>query len=254
MLEQKECEVPIILETESLTKKFGELVALDQVDFVVKEGELRAVIGPNGAGKTTLFNVVTGRFPPTAGKVIFQGRDLTRLRPEEIPHLGLARTFQITNIFSELTTLENVRIAAQSRLNQNSPFTHVVNLPEANERAKQILKKVGLESKSQELAGTLAHGEQRFLEIGITLALDPILILFDEPTAGMSPGETNDTVEFLREISEDLTVIIVEHDMDVIMNLADTITVLHQGRILAEGSPEDIRANKEVQEAYLGGM
>jgi branched-chain amino acid transport system ATP-binding protein len=242
---------PPILRTEGLTVTFGGLTALNQVSLAVAPGEVRAVIGPNGAGKSTLFNCLTGVLRPTAGRVVLQDQDITGLPPHAISHKGLARSYQITNILPGATVLENVRIAVQSRRHGWSLWRHHLAYADLVERARRVLEAVGLADKAEELAANLSHGEQRNLEIGIALATEPRVLCLDEPTAGMSPAETRATVELVRRIAADYTILIVEHDMEVVMGLARTITVLHYGEILAEGTPAEIQANARVQEVYL---
>jgi branched-chain amino acid transport system ATP-binding protein len=242
---------PPILRTEGLTVRFGGLTALSQVSFAVAPGEIRAVIGPNGAGKSTLFNCLTGVLRPTAGRIVLEGQDVTGLPPHAISHKGVARSYQITNILPGATVLENVRIAAQSRRHGWGLWRHHLAYADLVERARRVLAAVGLEAKEDELAANLSHGEQRNLEIGIALATEPRLLCLDEPTAGMSAAETRATVELIRRIAADYTILIVEHDMEVVMGLARTITVLHYGEVLAEGTPAEIQANARVQEVYL---
>jgi len=242
---------PPILRTEGLTVRFGGLTALNQVSLAVVPGEVRAVIGPNGAGKSTLFNCLTGVLRPTAGRVVLQDQDITGLPPHAISHKGLARSYQITNILPGATVLENVRIAVQSRRHGWSLWRHHLAYADLVERARRVLEAVGLAGKAEELAANLSHGEQRNHEIGIALATEPRVLCLDEPTAGMSPAETRATVELVRRIAADYTILIVEHDMEVVMGLARTITVLHYGEILAEGTPAEIQANARVQEVYL---
>jgi len=245
-----------LLKVRGLVKSFEALVAVNEVDFNLSENEIRAVIGPNGAGKTTFFNLLTGHLSPTKGKIVFRGEDITRLSPAQISHKGISRSFQIINIFPNFSALENIRIAVQSRNRFHNPFIHVSRLKNEKEKAEGILNSVGLEGKAEVVAPNLSHGDQRHLEIGIALATDPVLLLLDEPTAGMSPGETAETAKLIRKIAreEGLTIIIVEHDMNVVMEVADTITVFHQGSIIAEGSPDEIKKNEKVQEAYLRGV
>ena len=242
---------PPILRTEGLTVRFGGLTALSQVSLAVAPGEIRAVIGPNGAGKSTLFNCLTGVLRPTAGRIVLQDQDITGLPPHAISHKGLARSYQITNILPGATVLENVRIAAQSRRHGWSLWRHHLAYADLAEQSRRVLAAVGLDGKEEELASNLSHGEQRNLEIGIALATEPRVLCLDEPTAGMSPVETRATVELVRRIAADYTILIVEHDMEVVMGLARTITVLHYGEILAEGTPAEIQANARVQEVYL---
>ena len=240
-----------ILRTEGLTVRFGGLTALNDVNVEVRRGEIRAIIGPNGAGKSTFFNCVTGVLRPTDGRILLDGEDVTGLPPNRISQKGIARSYQITNIMPNATTLENVRIAAQSRRHSWSLLTHHRAYRDILARAEGALSAVGLAGKADELAANLSHGEQRNLEIGIALATDPKLLCLDEPTAGMSVAETHQTVELIRRIGANLTIMIVEHDMEVVMGLAHTLTVLHYGEILAEGTPEQIQANPRVQEVYL---
>ena len=240
-----------ILATEGLTVRFGGLTALNNVNFSVPPGEIRAIIGPNGAGKSTLFNCLTGVLRPSAGRIVFDGEDIAGLPPDRISRRGVARSYQITNILPNATTLENVRIAAQSRRHGWSMLTHHGAYRDILDRALAVLEAVGLEGKEEELAANLSHGEQRNLEIGIALATEPKLLCLDEPTAGMSAAETHDTMSLVRRIAKGLTILIVEHDMLVVMELAQRITVLHYGEILAEGAPAEIQRNPKVLEVYL---
>jgi branched-chain amino acid transport system ATP-binding protein len=240
-----------ILRTEGLTVRFGGLTALNGVTLAVARGEIRAVIGPNGAGKSTFFNCLTGVIVPSSGRILFDGEDITGLPPDRISRKSLARSYQITNILPGATVLENVRIAAQSRRHAWSLLRHHRAYTDVMDRARAVLASVGLADKQEEMAANLSHGEQRNLEIGIALATEPKLLCLDEPTAGMSVTETHATVELVRRIAADLTILIVEHDMEVVMGLARTITVLHYGEVLAEGTPAEIQANPRVQEVYL---
>jgi branched-chain amino acid transport system ATP-binding protein len=242
---------PPILRTEGLTVRFGGLTALNGVSLAVAAGEIRAVIGPNGAGKSTLFNCLTGVLRPTAGRILLDGADIAGLPPHAISHRGIARSYQITNILPGATVLENVRIAVQSRRHGWCFWRHHRAFDDLVERARAVLAAVGLAGKDEELAANLSHGEQRNLEIGIALATEPRLLCLDEPTAGMSAAETRQTVELIRRLAERHTILIVEHDMEVVMGLARAITVLHYGEVLAEGSPAEIQANARVQEVYL---
>ena len=239
------------LRTEGLTVRFGGLAALNGVNFQVRKGEVCAVIGPNGAGKSTFFNCLTGVLRPTSGRIIFDGDDITGQPPNVISQKGIARSYQITNILPNATTLENVRVAAQSRRHGWNMLRHHSHFADINEKADAALDAVGLLDKAEELASNLSHGEQRNLEIGIALATEPTLLLLDEPTAGMSAAETHGTMELVRRIAENLTILIVEHDMEVVMGLCDRITVLHYGEILAEGTPDEIQQNPRVLEVYL---
>jgi branched-chain amino acid transport system ATP-binding protein len=240
-----------ILKTEMLTVRFGGLAALSQVNFEVQRDEVRAIIGPNGAGKSTFFNCLTGVLRPTGGSIVFNGEDVTGLPPNMISQKGIARSYQITNILPNASALENVRIAAQSRRHAWNMVRHHSEFSDINEKAEAALDSVGLLPKAAELAANLSHGEQRNLEIGIALATEPTLLCLDEPTAGMSAAETADTMQLVQRIAKQHTILIVEHDMEVVMELADRITVLHYGSILAEGTPEEIQQNPKVLEVYL---
>jgi branched-chain amino acid transport system ATP-binding protein len=248
---QTEAAASPILRTEDLTVRFGGLTALNQVNFELGREEIRAVIGPNGAGKSTFFNCLTGVLRPSSGRILFDGEEITGLSPDRVSHRGIARSYQITNILPNATTLENVRIAAQSRRHGWSMLAHYHAHRDIIEKAEAVLTAVGLLSKANELAANLSHGEQRNLEIGIALATEPRLLCLDEPTAGMSAAETHDTMALVRSIAKSLTILIVEHDMQVVMELAQRITVLHYGEILAEGTPSEIQQNPKVLEVYL---
>jgi branched-chain amino acid transport system ATP-binding protein len=240
-----------LLRTDDLTVRFGGLVALNHVNFAVQRGEIRAIIGPNGAGKSTFFNCLTGVQRPSSGHIFCNSEDITGLSPARISRRGIARSYQITNILPNATALENVRIAAQSRRHSWSLLTHYRAHRDIIEKAEAILEAIGLGTKRDELAANLSHGEQRNLEIGIALATEPQLLCLDEPTAGMSAAETRETMELVRRIGAELTILIVEHDMQVVMELAKRITVLHYGEILAEGTPAEIQQNPRVLEVYL---
>ena len=231
--------------------RFGGLAALNNVSFSLPAGEIRAIIGPNGAGKSTFFNCLTGVLRPTGGRIIFDGEDIAGLPPHRISRKAIARSYQITNILPGATVLENVRIATQSRHHSWNLLRHHGAFGDLIDRARAVLHAVGLRGKEEELAANLSHGEQRNLEIGIALATEPKLLCLDEPTAGMSPAETHDTMELVRRIAKDLTILIVEHDMQVVMELAERITVLHYGEIIAEGPPAEIQRNPRVLEVYL---
>ena len=245
--------VETILEIQNLSRYFGALAAINALELKVFRGSITALIGPNGAGKSTLFNLITGNINPSSGKIIWKGRDITALPPHRISKMGIARSYQVTNIFSNLTTLENVQFAVQSRKRFQNPFLRASGLRDVSERAYEILDLLGLDGKEHDFGGNLSHGDQRRLEIAISLATSPELLLMDEPTAGMSPAETDEMIALIPRISKDLTIVIVEHDMKVVMKLAQTISVLYYGEIIAEGTPEEIRNNKRVLEVYLGG-
>jgi branched-chain amino acid transport system ATP-binding protein len=240
-----------VLRTEDLTIRFGGLTALNEVNFAVARDEIRAVIGPNGAGKSTFFNCLTGVLRPTSGRIVLNGEEITGLPPDRISQKGIARSYQITNILPNATVLENVRIAAQSRRHGWNLIRHHLSFRDILDKAENALASVGLLDKREELAANLSHGEQRTLEIAIALATEPQLLCLDEPTAGMSAAETHETMELVRRIAKDLTILIVEHDMQVVMELAQRITVLHYGEILAEGTPDEIQQNPRVLEVYL---
>jgi len=241
-----------IVQTRQLTREFGRLVAVDHVDFSVAAGELRSIIGPNGAGKTTFFRLISGEMPPSSGRILFQGRDITGEPQHRISRLGVAKSYQITNVFPHLSVLENVRVAAQSYRVSFNFWARATALDGVRARAERILQEVGLGDKQHRVAAHLSHGEKRHLELGIALATEPSLLLLDEPTAGMSPEETDETIHLIRRIARGRTVILVEHKMKVVMNISDRVTVLHQGQVLAEGTPAEIRAHERVQQTYLG--
>jgi branched-chain amino acid transport system ATP-binding protein len=240
-----------LLESQGLTKVFGGLTAVNGVDFQVRRGELRSVIGPNGAGKTTFFNLLTGVLPPSSGRILFKGRDITHLPAHAVSRLGIARSYQVTNIFGDLSVFENVRIAAQSRVTHYRCWGNADRLAEVNQRADEILRRLGLTAKRHVRGAELSHGEQRYLEIGIALATEPDFLLLDEPTAGMSPEETQRTAAFVRNLAGHVTIVVVEHDMEVVMGISDRITVLNYGEVLAEGTPAEIRDNADVRRVYL---
>ncbi|MBI4637897.1 MAG: ABC transporter ATP-binding protein [Candidatus Rokubacteria bacterium] len=242
-----------ILETRQLTRRFGGLVAVGQLDLTVRHGELLALIGPNGAGKTTLFNLICGRLSPTEGEIFFKGRNITGLRPDRISHLGIARTLQITSIFQGLTVFDNVWVAAQSRMRFFNPLVKTARFRDLHASVTGTLEKLGLADKGGILASELSYGDQRLLEIAIALATRPSLLLLDEPTSGLSGVEAETVTQTVAELVRSVDVILVEHDMGVVMNLADRVVVLHEGRIIADGSPDQISKNELVQEVYLGG-
>jgi len=243
----------VILQTKSLSKHFGALKAVNDVTLGIGSG-VHSIIGPNGAGKTTLFNLLTGFLTATEGKIFYQGEEITNLPPYEISKGGMARSFQITSIFPELTVYENVRLAAQSRLKASYNFlVSCKSLKGVDEKAKNTLKKVGLLEVADLTAKNLSYGLQRALDIGISLATDPNVILLDEPTSGMDQKDTDQIIQLISDISRRMTVVLIEHNIDIVLSVSDVVTVLYQGEILAEGTPSEIQKNDRVQEAYLGG-
>ncbi|PKM82763.1 MAG: ABC transporter ATP-binding protein [Firmicutes bacterium HGW-Firmicutes-14] len=247
----------IVLETKDLTMAFGGHVALDSVNLKIEKGTFKSIIGPNGAGKTTLFNLISGQLKPTRGQVIFMETDVTHLSPHTRTKMGIGRSFQNTNVFPNLTVLENVRLAVQSQAGILYNFvSHYKKFRAVEEKAYKLLEDVTLARKAEEDAGSLNHGEQRKLEIAMLLALETELLLLDEPTAGMSLEEVPTLLEVIREIKEkrNRTVLLIEHKMDMVLDLSDNLAVLHNGKLLAEGLPEEIMNNEQVQSAYLGGL
>jgi branched-chain amino acid transport system ATP-binding protein len=242
-----------LLEVRGLTKAFGALRATDGVDLDVRGGETHAIIGPNGAGKTTLIGQLSGMLPPDAGSIRFAGEDITHLPAPARSMKGLARSFQITSIYREFTALDNVALAVQAHAGHSFRFWRPAHAdPALREPARRVLEEVGLGERAEVLAANLAHGEQRQLEIAMVLATRPRLLLLDEPVAGMGAEESQRMVDFLATLKGERSIILVEHDMDAVFTLADRISVLVYGRIIASGAPEEIRANPEVRAAYLG--
>jgi branched-chain amino acid transport system ATP-binding protein len=246
-------EAPL-LRTEALTRAYGSLIAVDRVDVAVRRGELRSIIGPNGAGKTTFFRLISGETTPTAGRVWFGEREITGLPQHAIARLGITKSYQITNVFPHLSVHENVRVAVQGWTRSFNFWSRADALTDVTEQAFVLLRTVGLAAKAGRLAAHLAHGEKRHLEIAIALASQPQLLLLDEPTAGMAPGERGALMALTTRIARErgLTVLFTEHDMDVVFAVADRIMVLHQGRVIADGDPAAVRASPEVQAVYLG--
>ena len=241
-----------ILTLNNVSKSFGGLLAVNQANLSIQKGELRALIGPNGAGKTTLLNLITGIYPASRGEILFKNEAITRLRPDQISHRGISRTLQITSLFVGLTVYENIWAAVQSRKRFFNPFIRAFKWQDVREKTEQMLELTGLQDKAQLICSELAYGEQRILEMGIALSTGPDLLLLDEPTAGLNTQESMALVKKMRIMLSGQTIILVEHDMGVVMELADRISVLHYGTVLAEGSPEEIKNNEEVKNIYLG--
>jgi branched-chain amino acid transport system ATP-binding protein len=244
-----------ILETKGLFQDFSNLQVLSDVNLQVEAGERHAVIGPNGAGKTTLFNVITGTYRPSKGQVFFKGKDITGAPPYALTRLGMGRSFQITSTFDRMTTFQNIRLAVLSKRGiRFNLWRRVDKMEEVTREADEVIRRINLDRERDFPAGVLSYGKHRSLEISLALATDPELVLLDEPTAGMSRDETHHAVALIRRLTEGKTVVIIEHDMDVVFSLADRITVLHYGQILTTGTPEEIRRNQAVKDAYLGEL
>jgi len=243
----------MLLRVENVTKSFDGFVAVNNFNLTVEQGQMACIIGPNGAGKSTAFNLISGHLQPTRGRVFFRDQEITGFPPHEICQMGMGRSFQRTNIFPRLSVFENVQVAvlshAKKTLNFFTPAKKLVQ-----DETYQLLEDVGLVDEAQSISGTLSYGFQKQLELGIALASEPELLLLDEPTAGMSPQETTSSIKLIGKIARDrgLTLLFTEHDMDVVSSIAEKITVLHQGEVLAEGLPEEVRTNPEVQRVYLG--
>lgn len=244
-----------LLQTEKLTKQFGGLAAVDGVDLGVEAGTIHALIGPNAAGKTTLFDLIMGEQSPTAGRVLFDRRDITGLPSHRIPHLGIGRSFQRNNLFPMLTAYENVWVAAYSRSTPGAFrfLWRTQDFPQISARSRQVLAQVDLLEKAHHKAGQLSHGEQRALELAITLAPSPTFLLLDEPTQGLSPEATQRMMGLINRLGESYTILLIEHKMPVVFSISDRISVMHFGKIIAEGRPEEIQRSPVVQRAYLGG-
>ena len=241
-----------ILQAKNITQRFGAFTAVNNVSVSFAAGKLAAIIGPNGAGKSTLFNVLSGAFAPTAGEITFDGQNITGIAQHQFARRGIAKSFQITNLFPQLTARENVRVAVQMRYSRFAIFTPRAKFTEWFDRADALLERVGLADRRERFARDLAHGEQRCLEVAMALACEPKLLLLDEPTAGMSPEETLVMMQLIRTLANERTVILVEHKMKLVMGLCERIIVLHHGELLAEGTPDDIRSNRDVKRVYLG--
>jgi branched-chain amino acid transport system ATP-binding protein len=241
-----------IVEARNVTKRFGGFTAVSKVSARFERGKITSVIGPNGAGKSTFFNMLSGSLSPTEGEVIFEEKDLTGLPQHRFAPLGIAKSFQITSVFPQLSVLENVRLAAQGLVSRYDFWTPREKLIELKEFAMDLLVQVGLDKRADVMAGTLAHGEQRALEIAMALASKPKLLLLDEPTAGMSPEETLSMMTLIQKLAEERTVILVEHKMKLVMGISHQILVLHHGELIASGTPDEIRVNDQVKRVYLG--
>jgi branched-chain amino acid transport system ATP-binding protein len=240
------------LSLSGVTKSFGGLLAVDGISIHLESRKLNAIIGPNGAGKTTLFNLITGEIPADAGRVIFAGRDIAGLKPHEIVRRGISRTLQIKSVFGGLSVADNVRIAVLTHQRVMSPFRAVASFRTASARADEVIEEVGLTVHRDDLASTLSYGDVALLEMALALAAEPKLLLLDEPVCGMGPEETERTVAMIRDISKRIDVVLIEHDMEVVFDIADFIMVMAQGAILATGTAAEIAADPKVQEAYLG--
>ena len=245
-----------LLETKSLSKSFGALTAVNGVTLAIDAGTLHSIIGPNGAGKTTLFNLLTGTFAPTSGKIIFEQEEITGTPAHGVAHLGLARSYQRTTVFPAFSLLDNVWVSsfATNKSWQGLAWRKTDRFPEVTERARQALTDVGLIDKQHHLAREISHGEQRQLELAIALAAAPRVLLLDEPAAGLSPEETRRMVALVRTLKGRYTIVLIEHKMDIIMSVSDRISVMHFGSLIAEGAPDEIQRNPEVRRAYLGGL
>ncbi|WP_315764334.1 MULTISPECIES: ABC transporter ATP-binding protein [unclassified Bradyrhizobium] len=241
-----------LLRAEAIGKRFGGFVALQDISVSFAAGQLTSIIGPNGAGKSTFFNILSGALSPSSGKLHFKGRELSGLAQHRFVHQGISRSYQITNIFADLSVHENVRVAAQALSVSYDIWRNRARLPELNTRADAALEAVGLLGKRWVQAKFLSHGQQRALEIAIALVSEPELLLLDEPTAGMGPEETKDMVALLERLAERRTVLLVEHKMKMVLGLSKRVVVLHHGRLLADGTPDEIRSNPEVRRVYLG--
>ena len=246
-----------ILQANGLTKHYGGLLANSDINFTVNHGELRGIIGPNGAGKTTFFKMLTCEVPPTSGQIMFEGRDITGMTVTDVCQLGLTKSYQINQLFNRLTVRENLTIAALAELRGKfrlDLFQQSGNIPGLIEQVEHTLELVNLTGRADTPVSALAYGEKRRLEVGLALATSPSLLLLDEPLAGMSPRERVETVKLLKSISQGRTMIIIDHDMDSLFELVERVTVLQEGRVLVEGTPDEIKGNAKVQEAYLGGV
>ena len=244
--------IPPVLSIVGLTKRFGGLTAVDNLSLAFAPKRLHAIIGPNGAGKTTLFNLISGFLPSDEGRVFFAGQEITRLKPHRISRLGISRTLQVKSVFNQLSVADNLWITAQAKRGVLNPFRPTSSYRESCEIVERVLEELGLTALANQLAGTLSYGDVALLEIGMAIAAEPKLLLLDEPTCGMSPAETERTAVKIRELAQTIDIVLIEHDMEVVFDIADDITVMAQGAILASGSPKEIAADERVREAYLG--
>ncbi|TAM85809.1 ABC transporter ATP-binding protein [bacterium] len=246
-------EAATLLQTRNLSKRFGAHAAVQSVDLVVHEGTLHSIIGPNGAGKTTLFNLLSGDLQPSEGEIFFKGQPITRFDSARRSRLGVGRSFQRTNIFPHLSVFENVRIAAQSRSTASFDLWHPASsLGAVSQRAEEVLREIGLHDHGEQPARELAGGDQRLLELAIALATDPVLLLFDEPSQGLSPEDAKRLMARIRTLAERYTIVLIEHNVNLVMELSNEITVMHFGSVLARGTPAEIRSHQGVRDAYLG--
>ena len=242
-----------LLETVEVTKRFGGLTALDTVNYSIREAEIKGIIGPNGAGKTTLFNVITGDLKPTSGKMFLRGEEITGLPPHLLCQKGVGRTFQLTFVFPRMTVYESVWVGINSKARVPwDPLFSADRVKDSAQKTEEICHLVGLEEKMNELASNLSYGDQKVLEIAMALSTQPAILLLDEPTQGVSPQETDQIIEVVQKLSKRMTIVLIEHSMDVVLRLCHTITVLSEGRVILEGPPEEIRRNEEIQRIYLG--
>ena len=244
--------IPPVLSIVGLTKRFGGLTAVDNLSLAFAPKRLHAIIGPNGAGKTTLFNLISGFLPSDEGRVFFAGQEITRLKPHRISRLGISRTLQVKSVFNQLSVADNLWITAQAKRGVLNPFRPTSSYRESCEIVERVLEELGLTALANQLAGTLSYGDVALLEIGMAITAEPKLLLLDEPTCGMSPAETERTAVKIRELAQTIDIVLIEHDMEVVFDIADDITVMAQGAILASGSPKEIAADERVREAYLG--
>jgi len=242
-----------ILELKEVYKDFDGLEVLFGINLAIQEGERHAIIGPNGAGKSTLFNLITGKYLPSRGKILFRGQDITGTSPFKLNRRGMARSFQITNIFRTMSVFQNVRnaILSKNKIRYNM-LSRLSRMDEVNRQTETMLEQIGLGDRKEAVAGELSYGQQRALEIGLTIATDPDLILLDEPTAGMSSEETREAVKLIERVTQGKTLVVVEHDMEVVFRIANRISVIYYGEVLASGAPEEIRQDQKVKDAYLG--